>query len=251
MSEYAFAPGHRETVAMLDTEGGFFISPQTCKSYILDALTAFFYPEYAELWSVWNPMSAHKKPRSHPNLDNPEFVIWTGVLSRERNAEKLASFLNNIEEKMGIDGRSEVIIPDTGMSKGAGPIVIKAPGFWVRSPVAVSAMLLFIRLAPRLRVGEDWDGFMNRMSDSAITNYRDAGYIRAADERGNIKALLERSMPCLHREGYSDYLLHAHGRGFAWYHPESDAILPGDESSLKILRIDGRKAELNRMGGVE
>ena len=40
MSEYKFASGHRETVALLDVNGGFFISPQTCKTYVLDAFTA-------------------------------------------------------------------------------------------------------------------------------------------------------------------------------------------------------------------
>lgn len=244
---YKFASAHRDEVALLNTMGGFFITPQSCKTYVLDALAAYFYPEYAELWSIWNPMSAHGKPKSGPNLDNPEFVVWTGIKTRDRNAKKLQRFLNNLEEKMGIDGRSEVVVPDTGVSKNAGPIVVKCPGWWIRSPISASAMLLFLRLAKRLRLNESWNGFMKRMSDKVKSKHRDAGYIRAAEKRGNVKGLIERRLACFHREGYSDYLLHNHGRGFAWYHGESDAILPFDEKQLKTLRIAGRKAELNRM----
>jgi hypothetical protein len=246
-SEYNFAPGHRETVAMLDRKGGFFISPQTCKTYVVDALTAFFYPEYAELWSIWNPMSGDKKPRNAPSLDHPEFVVWTGVKTRDKNARKLADFLNRLEAKIGVDGRSEVIVPDSGVGKNSGPIVVRAPGFWIRTPIAASAMVLFLRLAPRMRMKESFDNFLARMLDKKETPYRDAGYIRKAAKSGNIRGLLEQSLPCMHREGYSDYLLHTHGRGFAWYHAESDGILPSDEKSLKTLRIGGRKAELNRM----
>lgn len=248
---FNFTEGNRQTIALLSKSGRFWIRPQTCKSYILDALSACFYPEYTELWSIWNPDSGLAKPTKKLNLDRPEFVIWTGTKSAENNAEKFCRFINRLEDMAGVDGRTTVIVPDMGKSKNAAPFIARAPKFWIKTPITASAYLLFLRLAIRLKKRESWTRFLDRMMDKKECPYPDAGYIRLAVRRGNIKGLLEQSLPCLHREGYSDYLLHNHGRGFAWYHPESDGILPSDEKSLKILRLDGRKAELNRMDNKE
>lgn len=247
MSSYNFAPGHRETIALLANDGSFFVGPQNCRSYIVDALCSLTYPGYAEIWSIWNPIYGDKKPGKSPNLDSPEFVLWTGLKSVENNAKKLSGFLGELEGRIGLEPLSEVIVPNTGQSKTSAPIVIRANRFWIKSPVATSALLTFIKLTPRMRRGERFDDFMARMFDKKLSPYQDAAYLRAANKRGNIRGLLDRSLPAFNREGFSDYLMHSHSRTFSWYHPESDNLYPKDESNLNILRIDGRLDELSRM----
>lgn len=240
-------PGERQHVSVIAANGQQFMPPQSCKSYIGDALCAYFYPEYAGLWSVWNPHSGDRKPSGKLDLDKIQIATWTSAKTREKNAKKLAYLLNQIEECIGAEAKSETYCPNTGVSKNSAPIVVRAPGFWLKSPVTLDALILFARLSPRLRKKESLDKFQERMLDKGESKHQDCAYIRKAIHRGSFGMLLEHSLPCMNREGHSDYLLHHHARGFSWYHPESDDIYPKDEKSLKVLRIEGRKAELNRL----
>lgn len=251
--EFTFSQGHKQELALLSSTGHFFVKPEGCKDYIHDALAGLFYPEYTKLWSIWHPGSGREgiKDKNSPNLDAPEFVLFCGIKSREKNAEKFAKIIGQLEEKIGLEDRTITVVPEkAGVSKTAGAFVACAPSFWIKSPVLVSAYCTFLRLTIRMHTDEDFDTFVERMMNPKTATSPDAGYLRIARKNGNLAGLIEKSLPCMHREGFSDYLLSDHGRGFAWYHAESDAVYPMDEKRLKILRIDGRIAQLNRKGDV-
>lgn len=234
---------HRGTVTMFNDDGFPFMEPKACKDWIHDGLTHFFFPRYAKLWHIENHMT------SKPNVDYPAFAFYCSLKSVRKNAKKFASMMNQIEDMMGIDGRTITCYSGTGEGKNSAPFIAMAPKFWIRSPVAVSAYLTFIRLSPYMRIGEPFDDFVKRQLDNAATHV-DAGYMRMADRAGNLKGLLARSLPCLNREGFSDYLLSCHTRGFACYNSEADASQPMDEESLIALRVQGRKSEMERLKDV-
>lgn len=242
---YNFRSSHRENIGLLASNGQMFAGPYSCKDYIHDALTHKLYPEYAKLWAIYPPHPLNLELA--PNFDRPEFVLFCDAKRAERNADKFRGIINQLESRMGLSEQTEMIIPDCGRSEKTGPMIARAPGFWVRSPVAVSAYCTLLRLSIRMKMGESLDDFLNRMLDRQQCPYKDAGYIRVASQNGNLAGLMERSLPCLNREGYSDYLLSSHSRGISWYHSASDGTLPMDEESLKKLRIEGRKFELERV----
>lgn len=242
---YNFKSAHREHIGLLGTDGKMFAGPYGCKDYVHDALTIKLYPEYADLWAIYIPQPIDTS--SPPNLDRPEFVLFCDKNRTERNAEKFRCIINQLEDRMGLGERTEMVLPDCGQGEKTGPIIARAPGFWTRSPVAVSAYCTLLRLAIRMKMRESLDDFFNRMLDKAQAEYKDAGYIRVASQNGNLAGLMERTLPCLNREGYSDYLLSTHSRGISWYHATSDGTLPMDEEGLKKLRIEGRKFEMERI----
>lgn len=243
--QFQFSQGHKQTLAILDSEGKFFIPPQACKDYLPDALTAYLYPEYSALWSIWYPEMPKDLKKTAVNMDKVHFVLFCGKKSREKNGEKFRNLINEFEERLGLPEKTTLIVPEeAGCSKDSGPFIVVAPNFWVRSPVLVSAYCTFLRLSIRMHTDENWDQFIKRMGDKKEQNNKDAGYLRLAIKNGNLQGLIDRRLPCMHREGYSDYLLGQHGRTFAWYHAASDATFPMDEERLKLMRIEGRKASL-------
>jgi hypothetical protein len=221
-----------------------FAGPYPCKDYVHDAVCVHLYPQYAQLWGIYRPDPF--SPENPPNLSAPEFVLFCDVKRAERNAEKFQGIINQLESRMGLDERTTTIIPECGKSDKCGPFIARAPGFWLRSPIGVSAYCTFLRLAIRMQKGEALDDFIARTLDKAQSPCKDAGYIRVAARDGNLGGLMERRLPCFQREGYSDYLLSSHSRGLAWYHAPSDEVLPRDEASLKTLRIEGRKFEVEK-----
>jgi hypothetical protein len=95
------------------------------------------------------------------------------------------------------------------------------------------------------------DSFIERQLDKKENPHPEAGFLRVAHNNGNLQALMERSMPCLNREGFSDYLLSNHGRGFGWYKSEADVHYPMTLAELTSLRIKGRKIELDKLSSYQ
>lgn len=245
--QFQFSQGQKQTLAILDSNGHFFIQPQTCKDYLHDSLTAYLYPDYSALWSIWYPEIPPKDAkRPTINMDRVHFVLFCGKKSREKNALKFKTLIGEFEDRIGLQDKTDILIPESGVSKDSGPFVAIAPNFWVRSPVLVSAYCTFLRLSIRMFTDENWDQFIERMKDKKEQNNKDAGFLRLAIKNGNLQGILERRLPCMHREGYSDYLLNEHSRTFAWYHSKSDALFPMDEAGLKTLRIEGKTASMCR-----
>lgn len=239
--EYVLPTAHRATTTMLNESGHPFMPPARCKDYVHDALTHHFYPRYAALWHITD----YKK--TAPNINRPTFVVYCGVKSVEKNAKKFVGFINQVESMMGIEDKSITTVSKTGASQNSAPMISIASNFWIRSPIGVSAYLTFLRLTPYMRLGESFDSFIKRQMDSEQCKNINSAYLRIADKNGNLKGLLERSLPCLNREGYSDYLLSCHSRGFSVYNRQSDTENPMEEQALVALRIKGRKAEMERL----
>lgn len=247
---YDFAAGQRQQVAMLTTGGKFFIRPQSVTEFLVDALTGFIYPEYAELWSIWSPESGRDKTPGKPDMRRPQFVTWTSQKTVKKNAKKLARFINQMEAALGIDDdhRTTCIVQEkVGVGKSVAPIIVITGPFWVKSPITLSFFLTILRLCHKMRLGERFDEFFDRLQDAKANACKDSALIRNAVKKGNLPALIKRELAATNREGFSDYLLHSGGRTFAWYHNPSDAVMPLDEESLMVNRVQGRAAELNRM----
>lgn len=238
---YNFPAAYREQVGLLGADGQMFAGPFLCKDYVHDAVGVLLYPSYNQLMTIYTPEPS--KLDSPPNFSRPEFVIYCDGNRAERNGDKFRFIMNQLEARMGLESPTEIVIPECGKTEKASPFIAKTDAFWLRSPVLVSAYLTFLRLAIRMHVGESFDSFIARALDKSKMACKDGGYLRVANKNENLKGLMERKLPCMNREGYSDYLLSSHSRGFAWYHGPSDATLPMAEADLHILRVEGRKHE--------
>lgn len=243
---YILPPGSRESIAILSEDKKVFAGPFQHRGYVHDSMTFLFYPEYAALWAQFKPHPLDLDKR--PNLERPEFVLWCSLKRMDKNGEKFRSIINQVESRLGLEQRTDVVVPgDTGLSDVAGPFIAQAPNFWIRSPISLSVYALFLKLSIRMKLGESLDDFIGRMLDAKESAYNEAKTLRIANKLGNLKGFFDRSLPCLNREGYSDYLLSADSRDLAWYHAPSDSTLPMNETGLRELRIEGRKFELSRM----
>jgi hypothetical protein len=238
--------GRREEIAILAREKGVFAGPYSCLPYLHDAVTIRLYAEYANLWALYQPPLMDLK--KSPDFDKPKMAIWCDANRAERNAIKFASIMNQLESRMGIEAQTSVrAIADEGSNEKDGAFIADVPPIWFKSPVLLSAYAIFMRLSIRMKKGEAFDDFMARMMDKTESDFKEASLLRMANKLGNIQALIDHSLPCMNREGLSDYLLGDHGRHIAWYHAASDAQLPMKEEALLKLRIDGRKFELSRL----
>ena len=232
MKTFDFDVGARGQLSVVATDGKLFLRPQTCKDYIHDGVTRGVYRKYAKGASLHNPGC-----KGTLNKENPTFVYWTSIDTVQRNAEKFAQMMNQIESIMNL--QPTVAYPvDTGIGDNAAPFVAEADSWWMKSPVAVNAYVLLLRLSVAMKLGESFDNFIDRMSEmkthDAYSIRRDAGYLKEAREKGHIAGLLEKSLPCFNREGHSDYLLSYHERGFVKYKKKTDSAFPMDEDGLWV-----------------
>lgn len=242
----------KQTMCLLDKEGRMVGTPQGCRAYLADILATLHYEEYVNLHSIWSPISGHviEVYKKSVDLENPTIAIWTSAKNRDKNALKFVSIIHEIEESLGV-GLSEVVTDEIPEDSKTGHFIVKASNFWAKSPVLISALTLLMRLSIRMRLNESLNEFFERLLKKNECDYPDAAIFRQAFKCGNITELLEKSLPCIAREGYSDFLLHEHHRGIAWYHSPSDGIFPLDEKRLKVLRVDAVKFELDRLNSYD
>ena len=237
---YNFQSAHREQVGLLGADGRMFSGPHGCKDYVHDSVCELLYPNYVSLMGAYRPEPT--RIDSPPSFERPEFTLFCDVNRAERNGEKFRNLMNQLESRMGLS-QTEIVMPECGKTEKSAPFIARTDAFWLRSPVLLSAYLTFLRLAIRMHMGEPLDDFLTRMLDKAKSPGKDSGFLRVANKNGNLSGLIERRLPCMNREAYSDYLLSSHSRGFAWYHAASDDTLPIKEADLFNLRIEGRKHE--------
>lgn len=234
----------RGNITLIAENGHPFMLPQACKDFVHDRLTHFFYPRYAKLWHISLMGGSFE---SKPILDSPVFVFYCSAKTVEKNAKKFARFMNRVESMMGIDGRTEAFVPNSGGSDKSAAFIAIAPNFWIRSPVSVSTYLTFIRLTPFMKLGEAYEAFIERQMNAKKYAGATSSYLRLAVANGNLQGFIERNLPCLNREGYSDYLLSNHHRGLSGYNRDGDSEFPVTEEALIALRIDERGSEMERL----
>lgn len=231
---FDFNPALKGQISAVATNGKLLFPAQTCKDYTRCGIGHGVHGSWAKGIGLFNPGVKNKKI----SLERPLFVYWSSPNTVERNAVKFTQIINQIETILDIP--LSVAYPvDSGISDDSNvgaPFVAEADAWWLKSPVAIDAYLLLMRLSITMRLNEDLQVFFDRItgkiphSKHAIT--RDAGYLTRAKKIGNLTGLLEKTMPCLNREEYSDHLLATDERGFSQYDIHSDSKNTMDEASL-------------------
>lgn len=218
-------------VSIVNMDGELFLKPQSCKDYVQDVIMHFLYPKLAKVLNIYNVGFS-----GSPSLDKPVFVYWSTKKTAERNSIKFLHLINQLEKIMGLEPTVSYPV-NTGTSKSSCPIVAEADVWWMKSPVALSAYLTFMRLCIAMRLDESFDDFIARITKNpgASTNYaiqRDCRYIELAKKKGHLAGLMEKSLPCLNRDGYIDYALSGHDRGFSGYKLKLDERFPLTKDEL-------------------
>lgn len=226
---------YNRNVSLLSKDGEPFCGILGCKDYVHDAVQHRIYPSFAY-------GTNHGIRDVHPDFDEPKFVCYVRTDSEstdvERCAEKFEELINQVEERMGLEGRSMVVA--VRKKHPNSPIVGIAPPFWLKSPVAASAYLTLMRLSPTMRYDEMLEEFIERIQ-KGYKSRTNAQYLRRAIEEGNWKRLLDRSLRCLNREGLSDYLLSTHARGIAYYREYDDTYPKKEKALKKAIRRQNRR----------
>lgn len=220
---FEFDAGYRGQVTVVNTKNALFTQPESCKDYVHDAIMWGIFPAYAKKRGTYNV-----KRKGSVNLNSPTFVLWTSPKNVERNSIKFMQFINQLESIMGLS-RTIAHPVTTGITGKSAPFVAEADPWWMKSPIAVSAYFLFLRLSITMKLNETFEDFI----ESAIKKkaqlhaiQRDINYLCRAKDKGHITGLLEKSLPCFNREDYSDYLLSTHNRGFSQYSLRADEKIP-------------------------
>jgi hypothetical protein len=223
---------YNSTVGLLGPKRELYLDGQSCKDFIHDAITHAFYPEYAVNYGVYD----YRLVKTPLNPERLEAYVFVRGDEYDRCHERFSRVIADLEERMGLERRVEVFYLNGEKKSGSTrPIVASLHPFWFKTPVAVSMFLSLFRGAEAIKKEHTFDGFMDDVIARKV-NWRDAGYLRVANHYGNINGFISRSLPCMSREGFSDYLLSHHSRGIAWYHAQDDAQYPMREEELKAIR---------------
>lgn len=235
--------GSEKTVTILNDAGSLWIPPQWNKENISSTITHMIYPKYAEK----KKLTKVKEKGTLAYIWNPRLVVYVSSSLVKRAMLNFRRIINELEEKMGI-GRSIVLIPDCGKTVNVHPMVSICPYFWIKSPIALSAYFIFMRLAHLMDDSDSFNHAINRFCEksNATGNHNDKrnmGYINKTVKNGNLHGLINRSLPCLSRENLSDYLLNSQDRGFADYNLGEDLKYPTTELDLMRMQcaIDNGK----------
>lgn len=235
-----------------------YVGAQGCKDYVHDGLTFNFYPDYGANYGIADNRQ-NRDVKIDPN--DVEFFIYVRAGVYKETAEIFTEFMADLEDRMGLEKRVKVIKVDGYEAKvkkpsATHPLVVSVHEFWVKSPVCVSMFLTLLRSCEVFKKGQTFDKFVDDTVHYRINFGKDAGYIRVAHMYGNINGFISRSLPCMNREGFSDYLLSHHNRGITWYDAQNDHF-PMTEKELIAKRNFKRSAykpgqhPVNVWGGME
>jgi hypothetical protein len=220
-------------LSAVSLKGELLFPPQTCKDYTKDGISRAVNWEWASKNRLYNPGVAEN---SRIDLEHPMFVTWTYNKTVERNSIKFRQMINQVEELLGIS--PSVAYPvSSGASQSAAPFVAEMNSWWIKSPVSTDFCLLFMRLSIAMQLNEGFNEFLKRMFSKLPHKYaidRDVSYLKSARDNGNLTGFLEKSLPCLNREGYSDHILSNSTRGFSNYSIKFDSAFPLTESELLL-----------------
>ncbi len=244
--DFNFGSGYRGQLSMVNTKGELFLDAQACKDAVHDALTYQIYNGYA---NVSDQMANHTR-HGEAILTNPIFVLWTSPKTVERNAAKFMQLMNKIESILELPTKTVAYAVSSGVvDEKASPFVAEAPSWWLTSPISVSAYLTIMRLAVFVRINEGVDEFIARVIERAKSekgNFairRDCKYLQIAIRKKNWEGLLNKSLKCLNREDFSDWLFSTNTRGFAIYDSTSDKG-PMTEREILDLQADNYGEEV-------
>jgi len=228
---FDFASACAGQLSAVSRKGELLFPPQTCKDYTKDGISRGVNRDWATKRNQYDP----GVKKGQISLERPTFVYWTKPDTVDRNAVKFTQLINQVETILSVPA-SHAYPVSSGATDDAAPFVAEADGWWVKSPVATDFYLLLMRLSITMRLNEDLQLFIDRMTGTASHSRhpitRDAGYLNRAKINGTLSGFLENSLPCLNREGYSDHLLSSNERGIASYSIKADKKHPLDEASL-------------------
>lgn len=254
-----FPRSQRQTVSFMHEDGTQLWNGMTadgCKDEAVYKLTRQIEPEYANLTGI---MPGVVTSSLKVNLERPGFIMYMSPKNLERNAEKFLRIIHSIEEILGVE-QSEVQLVETPEKWKAIPFIAIADPFWIKSSVAAHFYFTLMRLAPYMKMREKLSKFLDRIverrvakkdGEDTIKAVKEAGYIHAAQNSGVLAGFMERELPCLNREGLSDWLLSTRGRGIATYSIKSDSVYPTDRESLYQMRVTNLAEQKRREMGYE
>lgn len=251
-----FPKAHRRTISMLHENGTTtFWKPVVCKDELINRLIKQIVPQYANIWG-YNPDTPLSKIRA--NLDRPGFVVYLGREQREKNALKFIEIIHQVEEILGIEHPSAPELPKVGEDRKSAPLVVRADSWWIRSPVSLSFYFVLLRIAPFMRMRESFDKMVARIrkrqhetkKDGFSKKIKEALYIEKSKKNGNWDGFLNKTLPCLNREGRSDWLLQTTGRGIVSYNQGFDIEYPMSYDELFNLRVTEKVKLLREKQGI-
>lgn len=226
--------GYPGTLGVIAEDEKLAFGPASCKGYIADVFGRAHGPAMQQTIN-----SAFKGDLPKGAL---VLAFWSSKDTRDSNAEKFCAIINELEELMDVNGRTEVICPDIPEElkdkKTGAPFIAIAPKWWEKWPVMVSFYCLMMRLSPFMVHGESFKEFRSRTLKrrGADTNI---GYFCTISDNGNLDMILTRSANFFKRKGYSDWLLHRHDRGIVDYEDTMDKELPITKSAIcKYRKLD-------------
>lgn len=249
-----FPKAHKRSVSMLHKNGKTIGYPQVdgCKDALQQKICRQLYPDYSNLHSL-----AHGAPLSkmQANLDKPGFVLYTSLENRERNAAKFLKVIHQIEGLLEVPTSSTIELPAMPEDCKSGPIVAIADQWWVKSPINFSVYFTFFRLAPFMMMRESLNKFITRIRTRQVADgdkkpVPEANYIETAINNGNLSAFLEKTLPCMNREGFSDWLLATSNRGIVNYSRADDKKFSLKEDELFKLRVTSEVEKARKKAGL-
>lgn len=144
---------------------------------------------------------------SQINRERPTFVIFGNpdIGIRTKQAHRVAKIAWMLNKHLGLEE------PITSYSQGVGnAIYIETDGYYLKSPTGVHSFMTFIRAAFRSAAATENTSSIEELPDQIIKhkhNCSDSVQFRAAVSRpgDNVKSFLEKSLPCMNRDGFQDW----------------------------------------------
>jgi len=134
---------------------------------------------------------------------------------------------------MNIRGRTKCVVPNSGMTSATAPFIAQTPVWWIKSPIALSAYMIFMCLSVNMKMKEKFETFISRIIKDA--RKREAGYLRQALFNGTLESFLDKSLPDLNKRGKSAWKGYKYAQGFANHAPSHKFRIERAIDRIKIL----------------
>jgi hypothetical protein len=249
-----FPKAHQRSISMLHKNGitiGF-PSVDGCKDQLQQKICRQLYPDYANLYGLAGGLPLTK---CQADLTNPGFIVYVGKEGRERTAAKFLRMIHQIEALLDVPTVSTTELPEVDETCKSGPIVARTDQWWLKSPISVTLYFNFLRMAPYMKMRENLQKFLTRIRQRTVADgdtkaVTEASYIETAINNGNLAAFFGNTLPCMNREGFSDWLLATATRGICNYNAKDDKKFPLKEEELYNLRVGKEVEKARKKNGI-
>lgn len=199
-----------------------------CKSILIDILDFKYYGLYMDRYR-WDKA----------DLDCPNVVIWVRD-NRSARANNIQEALNLLSSRMGL---KSAIVRLVENNKTA--IAIEVDPWYFKSSVSTHGLMTFIRIGAKRYPTSNLDKLINYTIEN---DDGDGEQLRVAVSTGCLVGFLDKTLPCLKRDGRSDWLVkrrsfeHAPVYSLSWHgiagwrswkdHPNGELMTDQDITSV-------------------